>query len=130
MEKNNFLEKLDKMVSAAKAKGNTLTMTEISNNFMGDDLNPDQMEQIYAYLETREVDIVPEVPDENMITEAELLMSPDDDDDDRFLKDIDEEDIDLEAIDLLDSAASDGGRGTGAGQEEGRRRRLCQGAAD
>ncbi len=107
MEKNNFLEKLDKMVSAAKAKGNTLTMTEISNNFMGDDLNPDQMEQIYAYLETREVDIVPEVPDENMITEAELLMSPDDDDDDRFLKDIDEEDIDLEAIDLLEGIGTE-----------------------
>ncbi len=107
VEKNNFLEKLEKMVNTAKGKGNSLTMTEIANAFMGDDISPDQMEQIYAYLETREVDIVQAAPDENMISEAELLMLDDDDDDDRFLKDNDEEDIDLDAIDLLEGIGTE-----------------------
>lgn len=107
VEKNNFLEKLEKMVEAAKTKGNTLTMNEISNAFMGDDLTPDQMEHIYAYLETKEVDIVQDAPDDSMINEAELLMGPDDDDDDRFLKDGDDEDIDLDAINLLEGIGTE-----------------------
>ncbi len=105
MDKNIFLEKLNKLVESAKAKGNSVGMTEINNTFLGDDLTTEQMEHIYAYLETHEVDVIQEA-DENMIAEVEMLLAADDDDD-QFLKDGDEEDIDLDAIDLLEGIGTE-----------------------
>ena len=98
MEKNNFLEKLGKLVEQAKGKHNALDVTEINNFFQGDSLSTEQMEQIYSYLESHGIDVVP-VMDDNLLAEEPLLL--DDDDDERFLKDMEEEDIDLDAIDLL-----------------------------
>ncbi len=105
MDKNIFLEKLNKLVETAKTKGNSVGMTEINNTFIGDDLTTEQMEHIYAYLETHEVDVIQEA-DENMIAEVEMLLAADDDDD-QFLKDGDEEDIDLDAIDLLEGIGTE-----------------------
>ena len=51
MEKENFLGKLRKLVELAKSKQNALDVTEINNFFMGDNLQTEQMEQIYNYLE-------------------------------------------------------------------------------
>ncbi len=104
MDKTIFLEKLNKLVEQAKAKGNSIGMTEINNAFMGDDLTTDQMEHIYAYLETHEIDVIQE-SDENMIAEVEMLLASDDDDE-RFLKDEDD-DIDLDAIDLLEGIGTE-----------------------
>ena len=53
MEKENFLGKLRKLVELAKSKQNALDVTEINNFFMGDNLQTEQMEQIYNYLEQR-----------------------------------------------------------------------------
>ncbi len=105
MDKTIFLEKLGKLVEQGKAKSNSIGMTEINNAFMGDDLTTEQMEQIYAYMEANEIDVLQEA-DENMIAEVEMLLA-DDDDDDRFLKDDEEEDIDLDAIDLLEGIGTE-----------------------
>ncbi len=105
MDKTIFLEKLGKLVEQGKAKSNSIGMTEINNAFMGDDLTTEQMEQIYAYMETNEIDVIQEA-DENMIAEVEMLLAADDDDD-RFLKDDEEEDIDLDAIDLLEGIGTE-----------------------
>ena len=105
MDKTIFLEKLGKLVEQGKAKNNSIGMTEINNAFMGDDLTTEQMEQIYAYMEANEIDVLQEA-DENMIAEVEMLLA-DDDDDDRFLKDDEEEDIDLDAIDLLEGIGTE-----------------------
>ena len=43
MEKNNFLEKLGKLVEQAKGKHNALDVTEINNFFQGDSLSTEQM---------------------------------------------------------------------------------------
>lgn len=99
VEKNIFLEKLGKLVEVAKGKHNALDVTEINNFFTGDDLSTEQMEQIYSYLEKRGIDVIP-VIDDSILAEEPLLM--DDDIDDSFMKDSDEEDIDLDAIDLLE----------------------------
>lgn len=103
VEKNIFLEKLGKLAESAKAKGNTLGMTEINNAFMGDELSAEQMEHIYSYMESRDIDVIQEA-DENMIAEVEMLLAADDDD--HFLKD-DDEDIDLDAIDLLEGIGTE-----------------------
>ncbi len=105
MEKDNFLEKLKKLVEVAKTKHNALDVAEINDFFMGDNLTPDQMEQIYSYLEERRIDVIP-VMDESLLAEEPLLL--DDDDfvgDDSFLKEA--EDIDLDAVDLLEGIGTE-----------------------
>ncbi len=103
VEKNIFLEKLGKLVEVAKGKHNALDVTEINNFFTGDELSTEQMEQIYSYLEKRGIDVIP-VIDESVLAEPLLL---DDDLDDSFMKDSEEEDIDLEAIDLLEGIGTE-----------------------
>ena len=82
MEKDNFLEKLGKLVEFAKTKHNALDATEINDFFAGDSLTPEQMDHIYSYLENRGVDVVP-VFDESTLTDDALLL---DDSDDSFMK--------------------------------------------
>ena len=105
VEKDNFLEKLKKLVEVAKTKHNALDVAEINDFFMGENLTPDQMEQIYSYLEERRVDVIP-VIDESLMAEDPLLL--DDDDfagDDSFLKEAEE--IDLDAVDLLEGIGTE-----------------------
>jgi len=109
VEKDNFLDKLGKLVELAKTKHNALDVTEINNFFMGEELTTEQMDQIYTYLENRGVDVIP-VIDDSVLTD-DVLMSDDllldDDLDDGFVKEMDEEDIDLDAIDLLEGIGTE-----------------------
>ena len=110
MEKDNFLEKLGKLVELGKTKHNALDVTEINNFFMGESLTPEQMDQIYSYLENRGVDVIP-VIDDSILADDVLLSDDalllDDDLDDSFIKGADEEDIDLDAIDLLEGIGTE-----------------------
>lgn len=111
MEKDNFLGKLGKLVDLAKTKHNALDVTEINNFFIGDELSTEQMEQIYSYLEGHNIDVIP-VIDESLLTDEALLLADDsllldDELDDSFIKETEEEDIDLEAIDLLDGIGTE-----------------------
>ena len=105
MEKDNFLEKLSKLVEFAKTRHNALDASEINDFFAGDSLSPEQMDQIYSYLENRGIDVVP-VLDENVLSDDSLLL---DDADDSFMKDADDEelDIDLDAVDLLEGIGTE-----------------------
>ena len=71
--------------------------------FAGDNLSTEQMEQIYSYLENSNIDIIPEVIDETILAEDDALLLDDADDD--FLKE--EEEIDLDAIDLLEGIGTE-----------------------
>lgn len=104
VEKDNFIEKLEKLVELSKGKHQALDVTEINNFFIGDNLSTEQMEQIYAYLESHNIDVIP-VIDDNILVDDPLLL--DDVDDDTFIKDVEEEDIDLDAIDLLDGIGTE-----------------------
>ncbi|MDO4294849.1 MAG: RNA polymerase sigma factor RpoD [bacterium] len=104
MEKNNFLEKLQKLVELGKKKNNTLDVTEVNDFFAGDNLSPEQMEEIYSYMEHHGVDVMPAMIDEALLSEDPLLM---DDVDDGFIGDAEEEDIDLDAIDLLEGIGTE-----------------------
>ena len=97
MEKDDFLKKLEKLVAHAKSKHNTVDAGEINDFFVGDNLTPEQMDQIYSYLENRNIDVVP-VLDEAMLNADPALddIGLDLDlDDDSFMKDAEDEDIDL-----------------------------------
>ena len=103
MEKINFLEKLQKLVELGKKKNNTLDVTEVNDFFANDNLSPEQMEEIYSYMEQHGIDVVPAMIDEAILAEDPLLL---DDVDDSFMDD-GEEDIDLDAIDLLEGIGTE-----------------------
>ena len=105
MEKDNFLEKLSKLVEFAKTRHNALDASEINDFFAGESLSPEQMDQIYSYQENRGIDVVP-VLDENVLSDDSLLL---DDSDDSFMKDAEDEelDIDLDAVDLLEGIGTE-----------------------
>ena len=105
MEKDNFLDKLKKLVEVAKTKHNALDITEINDFFKGENLGPEQMEQIYSFLEEKNIDVVPVIDDAALEDDSLLLDDDDVDMDDSFMKDSD--DIELDAVDLLEGIGTE-----------------------
>ena len=103
VEKEVFLDKLKKLVALGKSKQNALDATEINDFFAGDNLGPEQMDEIYNYLEHSNIDVVP-VSDDAMLADDSMLL---DDLDDDYREDKDGEDIDLDAIDLLEGIGTE-----------------------
>lgn len=103
VEKEVFLEKLKKLVELGKSKQNALDVTEINDFFAGENLGPEQMEEIYSYLEHSNIDVIPIIDDTLLVDDDPLLL---DDLDSDFI-DKTEEDIDLDAIDLLDGIGTE-----------------------
>ena len=60
-----FVEKLKKLVELGKSKQNALDASEINDFFIGDNLNPEQRDQIYNYLENN-----------NMLVSGEFTDKP------------------------------------------------------
>jgi RNA polymerase primary sigma factor len=121
VNKEKFLAKLQKLAELGKKQNAALGITEINNFFEEDSLTTEQMEEIYSYLEnsgitvlTDEPEAIPE-PEETEPNEADLeaaaLNDFDglDDQDDDFLKgdDEDEEEVDLNAINLLEGIGTE-----------------------
>ena len=104
MEKEQFLVKLRKLVELGRSKQNALDVAEINDFFAGDNLGPEQMDEIYSYLEHSNIDVVPIIDDALLAEDDSLLM---DDMDGDFSDDKMEEDIDLDAIDLLEGIGTE-----------------------
>lgn len=104
VEKLVFLEKLRKLVELAKSKQNSVDVSEINDFFAEDNLSAEQMDEIYSYLENSNITVVP-VTDDALLAEDDSLLLDDLDDD--FLGDKSEEDIDLDAIDLLEGIGTE-----------------------
>ncbi len=105
MEKDNFLSKLNKLVEVAKTKHNALDVTEINDFFAGDNLGPEQMEQIYNFLEEKRIDVIPVIDDAILADDGLILDDDDLDADDSFMKEA--EDIELDAVDLLEGIGTE-----------------------
>ena len=105
MEKDDFLDKLKRLVEVAKTKHNALDITEINDFFKGENLGPEQMEQIYSFLEEKNIDVVPVIDDAALADDSLLLDDDDVDMDDSFMKD--SEDIELDAVDLLEGIGTE-----------------------
>ena len=73
VEKEVFLDKLKKLVALGKSKQNALDATEINDFFAGDNLGPEQMDEIYNYLEHSNIDVVP-VIDDAMLADDSMLL--------------------------------------------------------
>ena len=90
MEENTqkFLERMSDLVALAKKKKSVLEVQEINDFFADMELNTDQMEKVFEYLEANNIDV--------------LRISSDVDDADVDIDDIisEEEEVDMENIDL------------------------------
>ena len=99
VETNNFLQQLEQLVALGKSKNNTLDINDINNAFHDNRLDAEKMEQVYNYLESKGIDVLRVMTDEPTPEEQVVLSG---DEDDEFVNEEDEEEIDLDAIDLLD----------------------------
>ncbi|MDO4808996.1 MAG: RNA polymerase sigma factor RpoD [Eubacteriales bacterium] len=124
-DKNEFAEKIDHLTEMVKGRdNNAITYDEINDYFKDEELTPAQMESIYALLEQKGVDVTTDISRDADIDVSEqelknmnldkldsidgLLMDSLDDD---FSGDFDEkdveEDIDLDAVNLLEGVGTD-----------------------
>jgi RNA polymerase primary sigma factor len=93
MDEAVFKRVLDGLVSKARKKNNMLNYDDINEAFKDADLDEDKMEDIYDYLEGKNIDIVnlPEAQEE---------------DDDEFLEDSEEEDVKImDDVDALEGVS-------------------------
>ena len=89
MEENivKFEEKLKELVALGKKKKSVLEIQEINDFFSDMELSPEQMEQVFEYLEAKGIDVL-------------RINSDTDDDDDMEVILSDEDEVDMEKIDL------------------------------
>ena len=117
--KEKFLERVDKLTEYARANNNTIDYDEISREFK-DDLNADQMDKLYSLLESKGIDIVSSENDRDTdllnddfsnidfdkLDSGDDILSDDFSDDKFDDKDL-EENIDPDAVDLLEGVGTD-----------------------
>lgn len=117
--KEKFLERVDKLTEYARANNNTIDYDEISREFK-DELNADQMDKLYSLLESKGIDIVSSENDRDTdllnddfsnidfdkLDSGDDILSDDFSDDKFDDKDL-EENIDLDAVDLLEGVGTD-----------------------
>lgn len=104
----DFLQKLSILVEKATKQDMKLDFGEINDCFAGEELNTENIEQIYSYLENKGIEVVEAVPEEapadidTLGGEDALLV----DDEEEFDKEAEEE-IDLSAIDILEGVGTE-----------------------
>ncbi len=103
VEKENFVAMLNNLVELGKGKNNTLNINDINDFFKGIELSPEQLENVYTYLEGKNIDVLRVMTDDPTPMESIILG-----DDEDFPMDEEEEgDIDIDAIDLLDGIGTE-----------------------
>ena len=100
MEKEILNERLGKLVEIGNGKNKALDFNDINDFFVGEVLTPEEWEYVYSYLEAKKIDVLRPM-DDDMAADDALLLD----------KDIDfsaeEEEIDLDAIDLLEGIGTE-----------------------
>lgn len=103
MEKETLKESLGKLVEIGISKNRTLDLNDINDFFVGVSLTPEEWEYVYQYLEDKKIDVLRVLgdemtPDESMLLDKEILD---------FADEEEEEEIDLDAIDLLEGIGTE-----------------------
>lgn len=102
MLKENFLDNLNKLVELGNSKKGVLEIGDINNFFQGFELTVEQMELVYQYLEEHKIDVL-RVIDDDFIADEDIIL----DNEDEIYHDEDEENVDLDAIDLLEGIGTE-----------------------
>jgi len=102
MTPEEFLKSLEKLVELGRSKKGVLEINDIDSMFKGTPMSVEQMESVYQYLEDNKIDVLT-ITEDNFSDENDIFLEPVDDD---FLNE-EEENIDLEAIDLLEGIGTE-----------------------
>ena len=80
MEENmaKFLEKLKELVALGKKKKSVLELQEINDFFADMELDSDQMEKVFEYLESNNIDVL-RISDDDDIDDVDIMISEEDD---------------------------------------------------
>lgn len=112
MTPEEFKDKLAKLVEKARLKDMKIDLEEINDYFSDKQLDTEAIENIYSYLESNGIEIIENIPepedvpaDIDNIVQDNILLA--DDEDVEFERDIEEEDIDLNAIDILEGVGTE-----------------------
>lgn len=103
MEKSVLTERLGKLVEIGISKNRTLDFSDINDFFAGEALTPDEMEYVYNYLESKKIDVLRDIINEDPLGLDDDLLLKDDID----FGEEEEEEIDLDAIDLLEGIGTE-----------------------
>ena len=101
-EKDNILTRMQKLVELGKSKKNVLEITEINDFFKDTQLTVEQMENVYAYLEDNNIDVL-RIMNDDTDFDDKLVPEPTDDD----FAEIEDENVNLEAIELLEGVGTE-----------------------
>lgn len=105
MDAAEFTKKLKELVELGRSKKDILSIKEINDYFQGIDLNVEQMDMVYQYLEDNKIDVLQLSEDQ-----IPLALNFDDDDiqpTDEELEEEDDEKVDLDAINLLEGIGTE-----------------------
>ena len=104
MGEKKLLEILNKLVELGKSKKGALDLNDINEQLQGIELTDENREHIYTYLESKGIDVLRVMNDE--LTNAESVIL-DAGEEDYIASDEDEEEINLDAIDLLEGIGTE-----------------------
>lgn len=100
-EEKLFLESLEQLLELAKSKKNMLEISDIDKFLKDKNMNSEHIDLIYQYLDEKKIDVVPNTEEAFLDDDDDLLLEPSDDEFE------DEENIDLDAIDLLEGIGTE-----------------------
>lgn len=100
-EEKLFLESLEQLVELANHKKNVLEVSELEKFLKDKNISPERAELIYQYLEEKKIDVVPNTEEAFLIENEDILLEPADEEFEE------EENIDLDAIDLLEGIGTE-----------------------
>lgn len=93
-DKEKFLEKLKSLEDLAKKKKNVLEYKEINDFFKDMPLDAEQMDSVFEYLDTKNIDVL-RISENETDSDEDLLLLPDEE-----ISLEEEEEVDMENIDL------------------------------
>lgn len=105
MDAAEFTKKLKELVELGRSKKDVLSIKEINDYFQGMDLNADQMDMVYQYLEDNKIDVL-------QISEDQIPLALNFDEDDlqptdEELEEEEDEKVDIDAINLLEGIGTE-----------------------
>ncbi len=107
-EMDEFKRQLENLVKIAMNKDNKITFIEVNDFYKGRELSPDLIDSVYAYLESKGIDVVDANSDDSITGDSEgvgsVLL---DVEDESFSKDGQEEEVESAAVDVFDGVGTE-----------------------
>jgi len=104
VEKEKFVEKLQKLVEVGKTKKSSMDINEVQDFFVNEELSKEQLDHVVSYLENHGIEVL-RVMSDDLTLEENLVLDVDLDEDNFDM--IEEEEIDLNAINLLSGVSTE-----------------------